>query len=184
MRIALSGSHPVGKTSLLNELQRQLVGYDAVEEPYAELLLDGHEFAEPPSAEDFVTQLEHSISRIGGDSGTNRLYDRCPADFLAYLAATNVETREWISAAHGTLSTIDLIVYVPIEQPDRISTGLEFARQRSHVDGLLREMLMDDGYGFSCPAIEVHGSIESRAHQVTSALDGRDPTFTSTRVIR
>ena len=135
MRIALSGSHPVGKTSLLNELQRQLVGYDAVEEPYAELLLAG-------------------------------------------------ETREWISAAHGTLSTIDLIVYVPIEQPDRISTGLEFARQRSHVDGLLREMLMDDGYGFSRPAIEVHGSVEARAHRVTSALDGRDPTFTSTRVIR
>ena len=120
MRIALSGSHAVGKTSLLNELQRQLVGYDAVEEPYAELLLAG-------------------------------------------------ETREWISAAHGTLSTIDLIVFVPIEQPDRISPGISYARQRNRVDELLREMLMDDSYGFARPVIEVHGSVEARTRQVTSA---------------
>ena len=175
MRIALSGSHAVGKTSLLNELQRQLVGYDAVEEPYAELLLDGHEFAEPPSAEDFVTQLEHSISRISSDSGTDRIFDRCPADFLAYLAATNFETREWISAAHDALSTIDLIVFVPIEQPDRISSGISYARQRNRVDELLREMLMDDSYGFARPVIEGHGSVEARARQVTSARSALQP---------
>jgi GTPase SAR1 family protein len=143
MRIALSGSHAVGKTSLLNELQRHLLGYESIEEPYAELLLAGHEFADPPSADDFVAQLEHSIARIGSDNGTDRLYDRCPADFLAYLAATDFETREWIGAAHDALSTIDLIVFVPIEQLDRIRSGISYARPRVRVDELLRQMLMD-----------------------------------------
>ena len=175
MRIALSGSHAVGKTSLLHELQRRLPGYETIEEPYAELLLTGHEFRDPPSADDFVAQLEHSISRISSDSGTDRIFDRCPADFLAYLAATNFETREWISAAHDALSTIDLIVFVPIEQPDRISPGISYARQRNRVDELLREMLMDDSYGFARPVIEVHGSVEARARQVTSARSALQP---------
>jgi len=90
---------------------------------YVELLLAGHEIADPPSAEDFIAQLEHSISRIVSDCGTDCLYDRCPTDFLAYLAGRYFETREWVSAAHQALSKFDLIVFVPIEHPDRINTG-------------------------------------------------------------
>jgi hypothetical protein len=64
----------------------------------------------------------------------------------------------------------ELIVFVSIEQPDRISAGITYARQRARVDELLREMLIDDGYGFGRPVIEVHGSVEARARQVTSVL--------------
>jgi hypothetical protein len=59
VRIALSGAHAVGKTSLLAELRRQLTSYEAVDEPYSELLDQGHEFADPPSVD------AHAARRAG-----------------------------------------------------------------------------------------------------------------------
>ncbi|MEO8664705.1 MAG: hypothetical protein ABI462_04340 [Ignavibacteria bacterium] len=61
MRIAITGSHRVGKTSLIEKLHESLPVYLCIEEPYHELEESGYFFSENPSAEDYLTQLDHSI---------------------------------------------------------------------------------------------------------------------------
>src|SRR6185369_13261844 len=60
MKIAVSGAHRTGKTTLVEELCRALPAYIAVDEPYHLLEEEGHEFAEMPSLEDFELLLERS----------------------------------------------------------------------------------------------------------------------------
>ena len=84
MRIAISGSHLVGKTTLAEALVEALPRYELVPEPYYLLEEDGYEFAESPSIEDFERQLERSFQCIQ-DSGADVVFDRCPLDILGYL---------------------------------------------------------------------------------------------------
>src|SRR5687767_9937679 len=84
MRIAVSGTHFSGKSTLVEELAAALPAYSTVEEPYYLLEEEGHEFADPPSVEDFELQLERSIASLKARE-PDVIFDRCPADFLGYL---------------------------------------------------------------------------------------------------
>ena len=53
MRIAVSGAHRTGKTTLIEELSRALPTYTVVDEPYHLLEEEGYEFEALPSVEDF-----------------------------------------------------------------------------------------------------------------------------------
>jgi hypothetical protein len=175
VRIALSGSHAVGKSTLIADLHHKLPAYKMVDEPYYELLDEGHIFADRPSVEDLLTQLERSIAQLTSDGAAGVLYDRCPADFLAYLSALKAHDSvgEWIAPATDALRTLDLIVFVPIEQPDRIADVAGADGLRRNVDTHIRQMLLDDSFGFDWPVIQVHGSPETRARQVLSEIQGR-----------
>jgi predicted ATPase len=84
LRIAASGSHDTGKTTLIGELIDCLPTFSTVDEPYYLLEEEGHVFAEMPCLEDFELQLERSIKSVVGREG-DCLFDRCPFDILAYL---------------------------------------------------------------------------------------------------
>lgn len=64
MRIAISGSHRVGKTSLAEALAVALPGHELLPEPYHALEDEGHEFGEMPSLDDFTLQLERADAVI------------------------------------------------------------------------------------------------------------------------
>ena len=83
MRIAISGSHRTGKSTLLEELSERLPRYSTVEEPYVLLEEEGYSFATPPTLEDYEAQLERSLECMKLP-GRDILFDRCPADFLGY----------------------------------------------------------------------------------------------------
>src|SRR5215210_662797 len=123
MRIAVSGAHRTGKTTLIEELSRALPTYTAVDEPYYLLAEEGHEFAEMPCLEDFELQLERSIECIV-DSDRDQLFDRCPADILAYLMthrdSDRFDIERCLPRVRGAMQRLDLIVFVPIEDPDRV----------------------------------------------------------------
>jgi predicted ATPase len=175
MRIALSGTHAVGKSTLAQGLGDVLSGYQIVEEPYYALLDEGHSFSAEPTAEDFEIQLERSIMSLAGVLAERVLFDRCPADYLAYLSAlpnTDASTLErGVSSAQNVLGGLDLIVFVPIEQPDRIEVpAIEGRRLRKRVDATLREMLVDDAWGFGIPVLEVRGTPEARVRSVVRHL--------------
>jgi hypothetical protein len=99
MKIAISGTHCSGKTSLIEELSRELVTYEVVEEPYYLLEDEGSQFADTPCLEDFELQLDRSIQCIAGTRGDG-LFERCPVDFLAYLLAhrdvMNLDVAGWL----------------------------------------------------------------------------------------
>jgi predicted ATPase len=86
MRIAFSGTHRAGKSTLLEAVAAQVPGYRVVDEPYHQLEEEGYELADPPSVEDFTQQLRFSIVSIV-EGSADVLFDRCPLDFVAYLQA-------------------------------------------------------------------------------------------------
>src|SRR4029078_9158465 len=124
MRIAFSGTHRSGKTTLRDEIARLLPDHATVDEPYYLLEEDGYEVAEKPSVEDFEAQLERSLETLA-ETGANVLYDRCPADILAYLLsheqADGFDLDAWLERVTGAMRTLDLVVLVPVESPDRIA---------------------------------------------------------------
>ena len=80
MRIAVSGTHITGKSSLVEALGERLPHHAVVAEPYEVLEERGYEFAHPPSIDDFVIQLKQSLLSLRRRS-PNLIYDRCPLDF-------------------------------------------------------------------------------------------------------
>jgi predicted ATPase len=176
MRIAISGSHGTGKSTLLRELATHLDGYETVDEAYHLLDSAGCAFRDPPTDDDFVALVDYAASLFSERSTGDALFDRSPADYLAYLAAAYPDfvRDEHIAATAAALATLDLVVFVPIERPDRIHVG-DAPKLRRRVDRVLREMLVEGAWPFSARVVEVSGSIAQRAQQVLTALAGRAP---------
>ncbi|HEX2206402.1 MAG TPA: AAA family ATPase [Longimicrobium sp.] len=175
MRIAVSGTHAAGKSTLVQGLGEVLSDYHVVEETYYALLDEGYPFAAEPTVEDFEIQLERSLTSLAGVSAERVLFDRCPADYLAYLAAlSDVDPSTlaaWVSPAQDVLGGLDLIVFVPVERPDRIEVPeIEGRRLRKRVDAMLREMLVDDAWGFGVPVHEARGTPGERVRSVLRHL--------------
>lgn len=173
MRIAVSGSHCVGKTTLTEALGHVLPKYDVIPEPYHLLEEDGHAFAEMPSLEDFELQLERSLQCIQ-QSGTNVIFDRCPLDILGYLL-THRDTdafalEDWMHRMEAAVAELDSVVYVPIEAPDRIAVSPAEVPFRAEVDAILRDIVVDDAYGLGFEVIPVAGTVATRLQQVVSQL--------------
>lgn len=176
MRIAISGSHRVGKSSLLEALSAALSDHESVEEPYELLESEGYEHADPPSVEDFEAQLECSLRALADDRA-NVLFDRCPADMLAYLLthadADAVALEDWLEPVRDAMQSLDLVVFVPIEQPDRIPLPAhEDARLRRRVHDELEQLLLDDAYELGAEVLLVNGELRARCEQVLARVRG------------
>lgn len=175
MRVAFAGTHRTGKTTLLEAVHARLPAYQHVEEPYRWLEDEGHEFSDPPSAEDFEHQLWRSIDSIAA-SGPCTLFDRCPLDLVAYLQVIDegFAIDDWLDDIRAAMATLDLVVWLSIETPDRIALpSHEDRRLRRRVDGRLQTLLLDDPHGFGTEVLEVAGTLDHRLVQVMRALAGR-----------
>lgn len=174
MRIAIAGSHRVGKSALVDELAAALPGYATVDEPYQTMTEDGHEFADPPSREDFEAQLAHALATLA-EAGPRVLFDRSPVDLLAYLTehdeADDGDGDAWLPRVQAAVEALDLIVFVPIEAPDRIADAEdEHPAWRRRVDARLRALLVEGELGADVEVLEVHGSLARRAQAVLARV--------------
>jgi hypothetical protein len=170
VRIAFSGSHRVGKSTLVQRVAERLPGYATMDEPYYLLEEDGYEFAEQPSLEDFEAQLARSLAALD-DTGPDALFDRCPVDILAYLLehddATAFDHEDWLEQIRDAVQTLDLIVFVPIEDTDRIALAPhDDAEHRLAVHDRLRNLLFDDGPGVDVEVLTVAGDVRARTDQI------------------
>ena len=106
-------------------------------------------------------------------SFSDQLFDRCPADLLAYLTThrdtDGFDLELWLPRARSAMRRLDLIVYVPIEAPDRIE-ATEGDKLRGCVDEELREILLDDRWDFHVEVLEVAGSTRERLDQILAKL--------------
>lgn len=175
MRIAVSGTHRVGKTTLAGALATALPGHVLVPEPYHLLEDDGHEFEDPPSLDDFEQQLTRSLLALETDA-RDVVFDRCPLDLVAYLQTHRdrdaFDAAAWLPRIRETMTSLDVLVFVPVEAPDRMSVDRNERRFRACVDDALRDLVLDDALDLGLDAIEVRGSVEARLRQVV-ALVGR-----------
>lgn len=174
MRIAVSGTHFSGKSTLVEALSKALPKYSAVEEPYRLLEEEGYEFTEMPSVEDFELQLERSIGCLE-ESEPNVIFDRCPADFLGYLLthpeAEAFDLETWLPRVQAAIEKLDLIVFLPVEERDRIVLpSSEDSELRLQVDEKLKEILLDDEFDFDVDVLEVTGAPHERVQRVLAYL--------------
>ncbi len=144
---------------------KQLPGYTALAEPYRLLEEEGVAFSDPPTLEDFEEQFAYSIELIQ-QSGPNTLFDRSPFDFLAYaqvLSRNSLPVQDRLEEMEESLFLLDLIVFLPIEERDRIrvpkSEDLSFRRK---VDKTLHDLLLDS----PVEILEATGTLENRTHMV------------------
>src|SRR5688500_8701441 len=89
MRIAISGTHCCGKSTLIDNFLSLYPNFTHEPEAY-EALQDEHGevFSADPVAEDYYRQLEYCVGRLQQyGSGDCVIFERCPADYLAYLLA-------------------------------------------------------------------------------------------------
>src|SRR5688572_13336057 len=96
MRIAVSGTHCTGKSTLVEEFLRVHPDFAHEPEPYTVLVEDfGEEFSEKPTVDDFLRQLEFNVDRLRQHPGGEHvIYERCPVDFLAYIDALDEGTAQ------------------------------------------------------------------------------------------
>lgn len=168
MRIAFTGTHRVGKTSLAEIIATSLPGYSFIQEPYRQLEEQGYEFAETPTIDDYITQFNLAIEQTAA-ARENILFDRCPLDLLAYIHALD-KTKNIASLyvdMSEALSPIDLLVFVPIETPDRVHCPeSDLPRLRYHVNDILEDWIND----LPTTTITVKGSLENRKEQVLANI--------------
>ena len=169
MRIAVSGSHHVGKSTLVDSVAEALPGYTTVEEPYYLLEEEGYESADPPSQEDFEAQFERSLEAIE-EGGRSVLFDRCPADVLAYLSTLDPELdiAPAMEQVREAMRTLDFVVFVPIE--DRVALPEhEDADYRRAVNERLRELLEE----LDVEVVTVAGDVRTRVDLVLARIGTR-----------
>ncbi|MBG9377897.1 AAA family ATPase [Panacibacter sp. DH6] len=168
MRIALTGAHRVGKTSLAESLQQELVTYDLTAEPYHQLEEAGYAFAETPGTDDFLEQLSYAFRQIRKSRG-NTIFDRCPIDLLAYIYALDPskDIRSLYAQVETAMQAIDLLVFVPIEKPDlNVCSEPDLPLLRAQVNDILESWISD----FNITMIAVNGSLANRTQQVLNAV--------------
>jgi hypothetical protein len=186
MRIAISGTHCSGKSTLIDAFLLAHPTFAYEPEPYTVLQDEyGETFAADPSADDFYHQLTFNLDRLRRYQSTDDvIYERCPIDFLAYLLALRDLRRasaavELITSAIGlvknALPFLDVIVFLPLNPADGIEVSTsEDPVLRMAVDRRLIRLLSDDDFDLfpaGCPmVVEAQGSTDQRLRLLEAAL--------------
>ena len=175
MRLAVSGTHRVGKTTLGQMLAELLPDHEFLDEPYHELVGEGYSFSQPPGTEDFEDQLRYSISSLA-QGEDNVIFDRCPVDFIAYLIALEGDAaavlHEWAEQVDRAMRSLDGVILVPVEVPDLIEAApdVDPTGNRAVVDEILRDLLLNDRLSLGTEIVEVRGTPNARAQAVLTWL--------------
>lgn len=178
MRIAVSGSHCSGKTTLVEDFLQRHPEYAHEPEPYELAEARGAVFSAELTAADVWQQLEISVERLSSYAlGSNLIAERSPLDFLAYLEALQALGREDTThmldsareLARRGMEHVDLLIVLPlgddIEAPEDEDPELRDAMNAS----LLEIVDGDLPPGVRC--VEITGTPRERLAALESALE-------------
>ena len=175
VRIAVSGTHCTGKSTLIEEFLRVHCDFIHEPEPYTVLVEElGEEFSAEPHVEDFRRQLEFNIDRLKQHTREERvIYERCPIDFLAYIECLAPGTTSVFDDVLESMQRLEMIVYLPID--NTIDAGdEEFPKLRKAVDRRLNEIYNEDDLGIisatNLKIVEATGPIEKRLRTLEAAM--------------
>jgi len=156
MRIAVSGTHFMGKSTLIADFIRAHPDYIAEIEPYYKLQdEDGGEFAQELALEDILDQLDNSIENLHCNANqANIIFDRCPVDFIAYamyiinqemVDINDTSIAEKFPQIQEVLENLDLIVFLPITKEHQIDPiDYEDPAYRSTIDRYFKQIYRDE----------------------------------------
>jgi len=174
MRVAVSGTHGVGKSTLIDEFLRRHPEFVHEPEPYTVMVEDlGEEFSAEPSIDDFLRQLEFNIDRLKQHGpGANVIYERCPVDFLAYVHALDRKGAEaLVETVSEAMQHLDLALYLPLDR----TSEQEFSKLQRAVDRRLSSIFRDDEFGITSSTnaiiVEAEGSTDHRLHTLEKLMN-------------
>jgi AAA domain-containing protein len=177
MRVAISGTHGTGKTTLAQALCAHLPGHVAAGEPYYLLEEEGYEFGFPPTLEDYRALLARSVRSLGSPPLLPAvIFDRTPLDYLAYLAAAGADPAGEADAAalSPALASLDLLVITLITpETERALPAAEMPALRSHMNDALLDLVYGDPLNAwtDVPVLELDGPLDGRLNAVLTALN-------------
>ena len=176
MRIAVSGTHGCGKSTVISDFLEACPEFEHEPEPFEWL----DETPDVPGADSFFAQLRISVQRLQTyPAGVHVIAERCPLDFLAYLmaleeldrdnAAPELTRQAWAMFPEA-MRHVDVLALLPIEErrPFPIPES-EDLQLRQSVDAILLE-LADDGdlVGERVSVAEVIGTRSERLSVILS----------------
>ena len=195
MRIAVSGSHSLGKSTIVNDWMAQHPGFLREEEPYRALGLYGpYEilFRDASTKLHNGIQLFYNISRIHryGNFADDVIFDRAPVDYLAYSqytanqGSTDIDgafVESMVPAVRESLDHLDILAFVPrsedwpVAMEDDGIRPVDYA-YRDEVDAIFKEIYREGRFQVfpeknSPLLVELGGSRETRLSQLQEAID-------------
>lgn len=155
MRIAVSGTHFMGKSTLIEDFIEKHPEYKTETEPYYKLQDEKTmELALEPSLDSLLEQLDYSIAQLNANAKTpNIIFDRCPIDFIAYamcitdeesIDINDSEISERFPDVKAALNHLDLIVFLPIAKENAITYTEENPAYRKAADTCFKKIYRDD----------------------------------------
>ena len=195
MRIAISGSHSLGKSTVVNDWVAKHPQFIREEEPYRVLGLYGpYEilFRESSTKLHNGIQLYYNISRIQRycECTDDVIFDRAPVDYIAYSQYTANQGRTDIDDAfvasmvpvvRESLSRLDILAFVPKSDTWPVEMEADGIRPVDHayrddVDAIFKQIYRDGRFQVlpdknGPRVIELWGPREQRVHQLQVAID-------------
>ncbi|STX52062.1 Uncharacterised protein [Legionella busanensis] len=193
MRIAVSGTHSVGKSTFVKDFLYAYPDYKHEEEPYR-VLREFYDIKFGNKSTRFHNgiQLYYNITRVQSylSSLDNVIFDRCPIDYIAYSLYTANHKQTDINLAFvegmiepvlNSLKNLDLILFIPITEKHLIEIeddGIRPTDQsyRNEVDAIFKSIYREKLFGIMSQAnlpkvIEIWGTREQRITQVSDLLN-------------
>lgn len=155
MRIAISGTHFMGKSTLIEDFIKKYPDYKSEIEPYYQLQEeDSTELGLEPSLDSLLLQLERSIFQLNQHANEkNIIFDRCPIDFIAYamcicrqddIDINDSEIADQFDEVKEALNHLELIVFLPMTKEYPIEYTEENPVFRQNADRCFKKIYRDD----------------------------------------
>jgi hypothetical protein len=183
MRIAVSGSHFMGKSTLIKDFIEKYPDYKCEIEPYYKLQDEKTmELSLEPSLESLLEQLDYSIKQVNELANEhNIIFDRCPIDYIAYamceasIDINNSEIFERFPEVKEALNNLDMILFLPITKEHLIEYTEENPAYRIAADKCFKKIYRDDIYDifprYNHPKIiEIWGDRLARIKKIESYI--------------
>ena len=205
MRIAVSGSHSLGKSTVVNDWVERHPNFKREEEPYRVLGLHGpYEilFRDASTKLHNGIQLYYNIGRVHryGDSSDEVIFDRSPVDYVAYSQytadqrSTDIDdafVESMVPAIRESLDHLDILAFVPKSEEWPVEMEEDGIRPldqayRDEVDLIFKQIYREGRFGVISPSsgpllIELMGPPEQRLNRLQAAIDSLKPGSKSSR---
>jgi hypothetical protein len=186
MRIAISGYHSLGKSTIVNEWFAKNPNFVREEEPYRALGLYGpYEIL----FRDASTKLHNGIHRYG-KSTDDVIFDRAPVDYIAYSqytanqGSTDIDAafvESMVPAVRESLDHLDILAFVPKSDAWPVEMETDGIRPvdpayRDEVDAIFKQIYREGRFQVlpekNGPLLlELWGPREQRLDQLQAAID-------------
>ncbi|MEB3332209.1 MAG: AAA family ATPase [Synechococcaceae cyanobacterium] len=195
MRIAISGTHSLGKSTMVWDWVHRHPRYTREEEPYR-ALCDWYslEFRQASTRLHNGLQLLYNVSRVNRyhSSGADVIFDRAPVDYIAYSQYTanhgttdisDAFVESLVATVRDSLAQLDLLVFVPITDLAPVAMEDDGIRPidldyRDEVDSIFKDIYRHDRFQLmpECnppELIEIWGSRQERLLRLEQAIARR-----------